>query len=716
MLQRNLNLCPLWNQQPACCTPSFEDEQRSVFELWKQHWKEKEQRLESFRKEMEDLRLTPTYQEASLFQRELFDTSLLRVKEVIDTYGWCFDTLLEYVAGMLCFPCQPHWHHQVVLAQTQVLRLRVDESSNDALWDSCRYLGAAGEELDHRLQDSMLAKQLTHAYVDFRMFYDRIRVSEYMEQIGRHIMRGPNELTIEERPQITPDTATSGSIAAPGERSLQAVNQNESAGNDSASVDLEIYGLLDPIKDGRRSGFVTRVFPRNVFGAGLRATTSLCLVFLSVVDTFEAVDLRGTGHLRLPDIKANFLKCQELVTQVQLAAQNPGKTEELSYHDFVAYCLGYRRSTVQLNWYDVSRGYAKWVPGKLVGQEGQGLEGIWHTGVLAFGREYWFGGKVLASEPGKAPFPPGPLRGSDDSPGILNGWLGGFEARGAYSAEIDDLTGEWRARLWPGDLCLYLPPGAKPKLAQVSHVDAFNCVCDISFFDWDSCEALRPGTDLACWDWRLRSRASVPLTSLRPHETGTPPSSRLPGPGLGALLRAGVRKIDPGIQSILRRKAVVYAHCSQGHTMQSSEGNWSVARLVFSAACGICKKGLGVERKLECTSCGFFLCSSCDRKGLFRGYYSLGSMAATTARQLLQEPGWIRYKARRYLAAAGQPGGPLSLDVWQGKLALRLYGDLGQDPPNKEELIHQFRRHADAGDGSCNLSLSEDQFCTLLRL
>ena len=48
-------------------------------------------------------------------------------------------------------------------------------------------------------EDSMLAKQLTHAYVDFRMFYDRIRVSEYMEQIGRHIMRGPNELTIEDR-------------------------------------------------------------------------------------------------------------------------------------------------------------------------------------------------------------------------------------------------------------------------------------------------------------------------------------------------------------------------------------------------------------------------------------------------------------------------------------------------------------------------------------
>lgn len=61
--------------------------------------------------------------------------------------------------------------------------------------------------------------------------------------------------------------------------------------------------------------------------------------------------------------------------------------------------------------YDVSRGYAKWVPGTLLGHDLEGrsilqrsssrsadvstpLAGIWHTGVVAFGREYWFGGKV----------------------------------------------------------------------------------------------------------------------------------------------------------------------------------------------------------------------------------------------------------------------------------------------------------------------------------
>jgi len=510
-----------------------------------------------------------------------------------------------------------------------------------------------------------------------------------------------------------------------------------------------------------------------------------------VLHAFETADVRGVGRLHLNDIKASFAKCQELIEQVELAAKNPSQSQELSYYDFVAYCLGYRRSTVKLNWYDVSRGYAKWVPGTLLGHD---LEGIWHTGVVAFGREYWFGGKVLASEPGKAPFA-GPIRCtelgttlhtreeledwlrfdvvsrytrdtydvlmhncnhfSDEVAAfliegchipdearrqpealmgtstinmvrpILNRWLGGFEGRGD-SSEIDDLTEEWRARLWPGDLCLYDQPSAgvqKLKLAQVSNVDVFNCLCDISFFDSEGEDDIVKSVRsvgafsvqrfphlTSSWDWHLVKK-TVPLSSLRPHESvGSLGSSR----GRGALLRPGLRKIDPGIQNILKRKAVVYAHCSHGHSMQPSDRQWSLASLLRSklSVCGICSKEL-VDRKLECAACGFYLCSACDRKGLFRGYYSLGSIAAPTARQLLQEPSWIAYKAQRYLAAAGKPGGPLSLDVWQGKLAVRLYGDLGQDLPCKEELVRQFRQHFDSGDGS-TLNLTEDQFKALL--
>ena len=39
----------------------------------------------------------------------------------------------------------------------------------------------------------------------------------------------------------------------------------------------------------------------------------------------------------------------------------------------------------------------------------------------------------------------------------------------------------------------------------------------------------------------------------------------------------GCRKIDPGIQSILKRKAVVYATCAQGHSMQPGSRQWSIA-------------------------------------------------------------------------------------------------------------------------------------------
>ena len=267
-----LRLCPFWTWKAACCTTSFEEEQQRAFELWKTHWKEKEQRLEAFHAEMEDFRLSPTYQDSSLFQRELFDTALLRVKKIMETYGLCFDTLLKYVAGMLCFPCQPHWHHQVLLsADDRVLRLKISEYSNDVLWDNCHPLADAAREFDHRVQDSLLAKHLKHVFVDFRMFYDRISVSHYMEQIGEVSMRGPNELIIQIH-QVTPHVPAS--FASPS-RVLSQVTGNATAAQRFAE---EQYGLLNPILDGQRSGFSYRVFPEN----WARGKAAICLWALVV--------------------------------------------------------------------------------------------------------------------------------------------------------------------------------------------------------------------------------------------------------------------------------------------------------------------------------------------------------------------------------------------------------------------------------------------------
>merc|ERR1740130_1377353 len=86
--------------------------------------------------------------------------------------------------------------------------------------------------------------------------------------------------------------------------------------------------------------------------------------------------------------------------------------------------------------------------------------------------------------------------------------------------------------------------------------------------------------------------------------------------------------------------------------------------------CGICRISLGkAGARMECASCSWYLCNLCDRKGLFKGYYSLGCIDAATGEVLLQEPAWVDYKARRYLAAAGAPKGNLEADVWRMKVA-----------------------------------------------
>eukprot|EP00439_Symbiodinium_sp_Y106_P049076 s1348_g6.t1 len=273
-VQNSLNLCPIWNLRPACCTVSFEDEQKQAFQRWETHWKNKASHLELLRSQMEDFGVTQEYRDASSTQRVLFDAALDSMRYVVATYGICFDTLLEYAAGMLCFSCQPHWHHQLLLddSNSRVLLLRIEESSNNELWDSCSPLSYAAKELDHRIQDSMLAKRLTSSYVDFRMFDDRIRLSQYMESVGRIIMRGPNEHVLKK----TSGLSGSASKVAVLRLLSEPHSRNQTVENQS-STNVQIQSrFISPVEDGRKSGFVFHAFPRDpLLGDGERRRFSI---------------------------------------------------------------------------------------------------------------------------------------------------------------------------------------------------------------------------------------------------------------------------------------------------------------------------------------------------------------------------------------------------------------------------------------------------------
>ena len=56
---------------------------------------------------------------------------------------------------------------------------------------------------------------------------------------------------------------------------------------------------------------------------------------------------------------------------------------------------------VVLHYYDLSQGMAKQMSMQLVGKY---FEGIWHTGVVVYNKEYYYGGGISHDPPGRTPF------------------------------------------------------------------------------------------------------------------------------------------------------------------------------------------------------------------------------------------------------------------------------------------------------------------------
>jgi len=64
--------------------------------------------------------------------------------------------------------------------------------------------------------------------------------------------------------------------------------------------------------------------------------------------------------------------------------------------EFIAYAMGRRKAPVELLLYDISDGLSKRVSWALLGRE---FEAIYHSSVLVFGFEYWYGGRVFKTRP-----------------------------------------------------------------------------------------------------------------------------------------------------------------------------------------------------------------------------------------------------------------------------------------------------------------------------
>lgn len=146
-------------------------------------------------------------------------------------------------------------------------------------------------------------------------------------------------------------------------------------GPDAAAM-LEAELVRQPPRTTQR--LVTRWMRLDTFGTGLIAKDALV----------EA--LRGECSPTLSRCVA-----ERMATSMLHCVDSSG-FGRTSYCEFALRCLGIECSQVVLYWYDLSGDWAKYLSPVLLGSwEG----GVWHTGISAFDREYYFGDGICWGRP-----------------------------------------------------------------------------------------------------------------------------------------------------------------------------------------------------------------------------------------------------------------------------------------------------------------------------
>jgi len=84
-----------------------------------------------------------------------------------------------------------------------------------------------------------------------------------------------------------------------------------------------------------------------------------------------------------------------------LRAMDLNADERIGYAEFMAYSLGRRKHEVLLYVYDLSQGAARQLSPWVVGRS---MDGIWHTGTVVFGKEYYYSRDLVFAEPGETGF------------------------------------------------------------------------------------------------------------------------------------------------------------------------------------------------------------------------------------------------------------------------------------------------------------------------
>ena len=125
---------------------------------------------------------------------------------------------------------------------------------------------------------------------------------------------------------------------------------------------------------------------------------------------FLEKDVAGEGEISTDKFREILEKVKLKDSKKLQIAESVFKQRTIGYAQYILLMLGRTPTKVSLISYDISGKATKNLSRILFGKK---IEGIWHTSILAFGYEWWYGGDCFQSRPFSTPFGPTPDKVED---------------------------------------------------------------------------------------------------------------------------------------------------------------------------------------------------------------------------------------------------------------------------------------------------------------
>ncbi|CAE8681978.1 unnamed protein product, partial [Polarella glacialis] len=266
--------CRMWNGRASCCNGALEVTQQAAFDAYRVHFEGQIAMMRNYLASLEMLRETEVYSHTEVQEKGLFDRAVDSFKPALDLADGCVTAIMTFVAGMICFSCEPQWSYYVWRSGTgDVLAVQVDRKACLFVDRSCGGFGRAVQNMYMRTSESKLAKMPSLPLPASSMLDDREQMCEWLRS---HVAMQPL------RPSFPSQAAVRSSRAlAQGDTKNDLVSGQEESQDDDGkdaypipeavvratampptvappaapSRATEPSLVLDPVKDGLASGF-----------------------------------------------------------------------------------------------------------------------------------------------------------------------------------------------------------------------------------------------------------------------------------------------------------------------------------------------------------------------------------------------------------------------------------------------------------------------------